>query len=46
MENTGGDSYCLNGNNERHNGSIHNMVIVGLLDNNKHANKWCFAADI
>ena len=37
MENTGGDASWLNGNNERHNRSIHNMVIAGLLDINQHA---------
>ena len=37
METTGGDASCLNGNNEKHNRSIHNMVISGLLDSNQHA---------
>ena len=35
METTGGYSYWLNGNNERHNRSIHNMVISVLLDSRK-----------
>ena len=39
MENTGGNSYFLNGNIERHNRSIHNMVIEKLLDSNPHENK-------
>ena len=37
METTGGDASCLNGNNEKHNRNIHNMVISGLLDSNQHA---------
>ena len=45
MENTGGDASCLNGKNEWHNKIIHNMVMSGLLDSNKYANKWCCAAD-
>ena len=36
METTGGDSLWLNGNNERHNRSIHNMVRAGLLESNKN----------
>ena len=39
MEITGGDAYFINGNNERHNRSIHNMVRAVLLDSNQHANK-------
>ena len=39
MENTGGDVLWLNGNKERHNRSIHNMVRAGILDSNQHANK-------
>ena len=45
METPGGDTSWINGNNERHNRSIHNMVIAGLLDSNKHENKWCCAAE-
>ena len=41
MENNGGDASCLNGNNERHNISIHNMVKSGLLDIIQNGNKWC-----
>ena len=44
METTGGDVYCLNGNNERHNRSIHNMVRAVILDSNKQENKWFCAA--
>ena len=40
METSGGDEFWMNGNNERHNRSIHNMVIYGLLDSNKRENKW------
>ena len=36
MENTGSDASWLNGKNERHNRSIHNMVRSGLLDSNQH----------
>ena len=32
METNGGDASWLNGNNERHNRSIHNMVRAALLD--------------
>ena len=39
METTGGDESWINGNNERQNRSIHNMVVSGLLDNNQHAKK-------
>ena len=35
MENTGGDSYCLNGNNERHNRSIHNVVGAVIIYSNQ-----------
>ena len=45
METTGGDESWINGNNERQNRSIHNMVISGLLYINQHAKKWCCAAD-
>ena len=45
METPGGDTSWINGNNERHNRSIHNTVVAGLLDSNKHENKWyCIAA--
>ena len=36
METTGGDASCINGKNEIHNRSIHNMVIEVLLDGNQH----------
>ena len=36
VETTGGDESCINGNHERHNIIIHNMVIVGLLESNKN----------
>ena len=39
METPGGDTSWINGNNERHNRSIHNMVIASLLDSNKHEDK-------
>ena len=39
METTGSDASCFNGKNERHNRSIHNMVIEGLIDSNQHENK-------
>ena len=45
METTGGDTSWLNGNNGRQNRSIHRMVIVGLLDSNKHEKKWCCESD-
>ena len=45
MEITGGDASWINGNIERHNRSIHNMVKSGLLDSNQHENKWCCAAE-
>ena len=40
METPGGDTSWINGNNERHNKSIQNMVMAGLLDSNKHENKF------
>ena len=43
METTVGDASWINGNNERHNRSIHNMLRAGLLDINYHENKWCFS---
>ena len=36
METNGGDASWLNGKNERHKKSIHNMVIEGLIDSNQH----------
>ena len=36
METTGGDASWLNGNNERHNRIIHNVVREGLIYSNKH----------
>ena len=45
MENTGEDASWINGNNERHNRSIQNMVISGLIDSDQHANKWCCTAE-
>ena len=36
METTGGDASWINGNNERHNRSIHNMKRAGLPDSNQH----------
>ena len=42
MKTTGGDASWINGKNEIHNRSIHNMVIAGLIDFNQYANKfWC-----
>ena len=46
MEATGGDASRLNEKNERHNRSIHNMVIAALLGSNQHENKWCFTEEI
>ena len=43
METSGGDASWINGNNELHNRSIHNMVIVGLIDINKYENKWFYS---
>ena len=39
MKTTGGNTYGVNGKNERHNRSIHNTSRVGLIENNKHSNK-------
>ena len=39
MGTTGGGASWINGNNELHNRSIHNMVISGLLEINQHENK-------
>ena len=36
METTGGDAFWINGKNEIHNKSIHNMVRSGLIDSNQH----------
>ena len=46
METTGGYASRINGKNERHNGSIHNMVRAGHIDINQHRNKRCCAAEI
>ena len=46
METTGGDASWLNGKNEIHNRSIHNMVREALLDSDQHENKWFCAAEI
>ena len=46
LKTTSGDASCLNGNNESHNRSIHNMVISDLLGINQHENKWCCEAEI
>ena len=40
METTGGYAYWINGNNERPNRIIHNMLRAGLNDGNHHENKW------
>ena len=45
METNGGDAYWLNGNNERQNRNIHNMVRAGLLDMNQHKKQWCCAEE-
>ena len=45
IETTGGDASWINVNNERHNRSIHNMVIAGLIDSNQHSNKFCCVVD-
>ena len=45
METPGGDTSWINGNNEIHNRSIYNMVMAGLLDSNKHENKWYYSAE-
>ena len=39
METTGDDASWINGNNEIHNRSIHNMIRAGLLDSNKYEKK-------
>ena len=46
METTDGDASWLNGNNERHNRSIHIMVIAALLGSNRHKNKWYCSGEI
>ena len=38
METPGGDTSWIDGNNERQNRIIHNMVMAGLLDSNLHKN--------
>ena len=45
MEATGVDASWLNGNNERHNIIIHNIVIAALIYSNHHSNKWYFASE-
>ena len=40
METTGGDSSYSNGNNQRQNKIIHNMVREGLIYSDQHKNKW------
>ena len=40
METTGGDTLWINGNNVRHNISIHNMVRSVILDINQPEKKW------
>ena len=45
METTGGDAYWLNVKNERQKISIQNMVTEGLIDSNKHENKWCYESE-
>ena len=44
LENTGGYAWWINGNHERHNRSIHNMVRASLIDSNQHENKCCCEA--
>ena len=46
METTGVDEYWINGKNEIHNISIHNMVKAALLVSNQHESKWCCASEI
>ena len=36
IETTGGDVSCINGNNERQNRIIHNVVRAGIIDINQH----------
>ena len=36
MVTPGGDASWINGNNEQHNRNIHNIVIEGLIDSNRH----------
>ena len=36
MKTTGGDESRINGKNEIHNRSIHNILITGLLDSNQN----------
>ena len=45
VENNGGDASWINGKHERHNRSIYNMVIEGILESNQHARKCSYAAD-
>ena len=46
METTGGGSSWINGNNEIHNRTIHNMVRAGVLESKQHENKWIYASEI
>ena len=45
METTGGNALWTNGNNERHNRSIHNMVRSGLHDIIQHEKRSFRAAE-
>ena len=45
MKTSGGYASWINGNNVRHNRSMHNMVREGLIDSNQHEKKWCCAAE-
>ena len=45
MENTGGDTSWINGNNKRHNRSIHGMVISLPLDSNRHEKQLCYPSE-
>ena len=45
METTGVDASWINGNNERHNKGINNIVRVVIINSNQHTNGWCYAAE-
>ena len=45
METTGGNSSRINGKNEGQKRSIHNILRIGLIESNKHANKWFYALE-
>ena len=45
METTGDDASWLNGNNEIHTRSIHNMLRTGLLESNHNEKKWWCEAE-